>query len=131
MKQITDQYITKIENDLTVLYRTHGKYPNEQLFELSEPTNVKEFEHEPTQTELLHEIELNDWTRWNKDLTIGQCIEISEDTYNQLLNCLPPRNWKGNYFEVSEAHHHDNKGKAIYRACWKDNGLYYTGYPKY
>ena len=131
MKRITNQYITVTEGQTTILYKTHGKYQNGELFELAEPENVKEFETEPTEAELLHEIELNKWERWNKELTEEQNVEISENVYYHLLNCLPPRNWKGNYFEVGEAHHHDNRGKAIYRACWKVENKFYTGYPKF
>lgn len=81
--------------------------------------------------ECVRSADINDWSRWNQqDLNPGQKIEISEDIYDHLLNCLPPRNWKGGYFEVGEADHHANNGRAIHRACWKENGKYYTGYPQ-
>lgn len=76
------------------------------------------------------QVALEDWSRWNTELPEGQKVEISESIYYHLLNCLPPRNWHKTYFEVGEAHHHTNEGRAIHRACWIENDKYYTGYPK-
>ena len=144
MKQINEQYAIHTGTSangqvVTTLYKTHGKWASGELFELSEPSYIKAwyFEIESdlqdtpvTEAEILHEIELNDWTRWNTELTPGQKIEISECIYDDLLGCLPPHRYEKNYFEVGEPHHHTNKGEAIYRACWIEDGKFYTGYPK-
>lgn len=78
----------------------------------------------------LRETELNDWSRFNKDLNKGQRVEISEEIYHHFLGVLPPQNWgrEASYFEVGEPHHHEG-GKAIHRACWIEYGRFYTGYP--
>lgn len=81
--------------------------------------------------ECVRSANINDWSRWNEQsLTHGQKIEISEDIYEQLMGCVPPINCNGSYFEVGEADHHTNAGRAVYRACWKEEGKYYTGYPR-
>jgi hypothetical protein len=73
---------------------------------------------------------LNDWTKWNaQPLKEGQRIEISEHIYYELMNCLPPHVHLCNYFEVGEPNHHDSQGKPVHRACWIEDGKYYTGYP--
>lgn len=96
-----------------------------------EPEIIKEYETKPTQSQLDEEITLNDWSRWNvQPLTEGQRIEISEAIYWHLLECLPPRKYNGSYFEVGEPDHHDKNGKPIHRACWIENGKFYTGYPR-
>lgn len=98
---------------------------------LHDPYTVKSFGNSfPSDVEINQEIELNDWTRWNKHpLLKGQKVEISENIYYDLLNCVPPRRSRSNYFEVGEAEHHDEKGKAVHRACWIESGKYFTGYP--
>lgn len=96
-----------------------------------EPETVKEYPTRPTQAQINIEIQLNDWSRWNVEpLNPGQKIEISEAIYWNLLECLPPKIYHGSYFEVGEPNHHDNKGMAVHRACWKEGGKYFTGYPK-
>ena len=142
MKQITPQYMTEIGTTangqpVITLYKNFGKWDNGDLFELSEKQHIKDFysdqydgKDRDVNAEILHEIKLNDWSRWNKELPKGQKVEINENTYYDLLNCLPPHYCQNSYFEVGEAHHHDNTGKAIYRACWVEDGKYYTGYPR-
>jgi hypothetical protein len=95
-----------------------------------EPESVKEWYQRPTQQQIDNEIMLNDWSRWNESLKPGQIVEIGEAVYWSLLECLPPKLYNGNYFEVGEPNHHDNKGRAVHRACWIDAGKYFTGYPK-
>jgi hypothetical protein len=128
------------------LYKTHYLY-NDKPQELDEPEILKVFYFDevlngpngnrPTDEEINHVIELNDWSRWNKELIKDkEPVEVSENIYYDMLNCLPPKNWKGTYFEVGEAHHHDNNGKAIHRAFWSEDSntrpytRYFTGYPK-
>lgn len=116
------------------LYKT-GSFYNNTFVEYSRPEFLKSFYLEPDQTiesiegELSREIMLNDWSRWNTELPKGQEVEISEAIYYHLLEALPPHKWQGSYFEVGEPHHHEN-GRAIYRACWMNDGKYFTGYPK-
>ena len=115
---------------IATLYKTHYLY-NGIKCEFSEPNLLKFWDiNGLTQDMINEEAILNDWSRFNTELKDGQKVQISENIYYDLLGCLPPKNWNGNYFEVGEAHHHTNKGKAIHRACWIENGLYYTGYPK-
>lgn len=108
------------------LFQTHyadGK-------EMAEKVCVKSWYHTPpTEEEQAHEIELNDWSRCVGELTEGQKVEISEAIYYDLLSAVPPINMRNNYFEVGEAHHHTIEGKPIHRACWVEDGKYYTGYP--
>lgn len=116
------------------LWATHFRCGNE-LCERSEPEYLKawtepEFAPIGLDADIQHEITLNDWSRWNQSLPIGQKVEISDAIYYHLLECVPPRRMDGSYFEVGEAHHHDTKGRAIYRACWMEGGKYFTGYPK-
>lgn len=130
MTQINEFYsiekgITKNNIPVTSLYKIAGKY-NGQHFLLSEPEFIRAFYGENVENEIKEEIELNNWKR---ELFEGQKVQISENIYYHLLNCLPPRNWQKSYFEVGEPHHHKN-GKAIHRACWIENGKYFTGYPK-
>jgi hypothetical protein len=106
-------------------------------WDLSTPDYLKawyleEGQEPPTQEEINREIELNDWSRWNRQpLTKDQKIEISEAIYWELLNCLPPRIHCSGYFEVGEPEHHDPKtGRAVHRACWIEGNKFYTGYPK-
>lgn len=113
------------------LWKTHGKWENGDLFELSHPHYITAwYDQEPTQDEINRQIELSDYSRWNKELTEDQNVEVNEYIYMDQLEALPPHVWKGSYFEVGEPHHHDNKGRAIHRAFWIENGKYYTGYPK-
>jgi hypothetical protein len=136
MKQINEQYILKAEANsenkpFFVLYKTHGKWPNGELFEKVHPDYIKDWpDNEPTAEEIQHELMLNDWSRWNTELPEGQKVEVSEFIYYSLLECLPPRIMESGYFEVGEPHSHDNKGRAIHRACWMEQGKYFTGYPK-
>jgi len=100
-------------------------------YTLYEPILVREFEAEPTREELQKEMMSNDWSRWNTDLRPNlEPVEISEFIYWDMLGALPPHRRQGSYFEVGEPHHHLNNGKPIHRAFWKENGLYFTGYPK-
>jgi len=80
---------------------------------------------------IYNEIQLSDFSRWNKTLLKKgmKPIEISSSVYNHMLNCLPPRNWVSGYFEVGEADHHNDEGRAVHRAFFKTEGKYYTGYP--
>lgn len=112
------------------LYKTHYIYMGNK-YEFTEPTFLKSWDiNGLTQDMINEEAMLNDWSRFNQELPEGQKVQISEAVYYDLLSCMPPRNWNGDYFEVGEPHHHNNEGKAIHRACWIENGLYYTGYPK-
>lgn len=142
MKTINNQYATETGTTangqtVTTLYKTHGKFENGQLFELSSPEQIKDFyftansnDTETTEVDILNEIVLNDWSRWNKELTPNNTVEVSEYIYYEMLSCLPPINMNGSYFEVGEAHHHDNTGKPIHRAFWVEGSKYFTGYPK-
>lgn len=95
-----------------------------------EPVCVAEYkEHAPDKGEINRQIILNDWNRWNTSLNKIDVIEISEAVYYNLLEALPPRNWKGNYFEVGEPYNHEN-GKPIHRACIKIDDKFYTGHPE-
>lgn len=123
-------YTLKPNGDGTVsLYRTHYLY-NYVLQECSEPVLLETFDHSPSWYEVNQCLQLNDWSRWNHDLYPSQKVEVSERVYYDMLNCLPPRNWLGTYFEVGEAHHHTPEGKPIHRAFWKEGERYYTGYPR-
>jgi len=95
------------------------------------PIVVKEYETEPTPEQAQKEAMLNDWSRWNLGLVKGsEPVEISEHIYWDMLGCMPPRRQQGSYFEVGEPHHHTNEGRPVHRAFWKENELFYTGYPK-
>lgn len=95
----------------------------------TEPVFLKMWE-EPTPEEIENEKMLNDWSRWNEKLIKDEIIEVSGAIFYDMLGCLPPHKMEGNYFEVGEPNHHDNKGRAIYRAFYYENGKYYTCYPK-
>ena len=137
MTQITPTYAldegtTANQQKVFSLISTHWIY-NGKLTECTEKESVKEwYDTKPTAEQLQHEIMLNDWSRWNTELPKGQEVEISENIFWHLFGCVPPRNVQqgAKYFECGEAHHHDNSGKAIYRACWIKEGKFYTGYPK-
>lgn len=109
------------------LYLTHY-YNGAKLERRDEIELIKQWHEAVTDEMVTKELELNDWSRWNKELPKGQKVEISEYIYHYLLEVLPPNNWEGDYFEVGEPHHHE-KGKAIHRACWMEGDKYYTGYP--
>ena len=120
---------------VTTLYKTRWNDGTE----LTEPQYLKAWYFTPgtndtevTREEILKEIELNDWSRWNTGLKPGAPVEISEAIYFYMLECLPPRNWIGSYFEVGEPHHHDDNGRPVHRAFWQDEETkkYYTSYPK-
>jgi len=117
--------LTETKEGVNILVKygsQYGMYDNPEL--------IKEYPHRPTLSEIKHEININDWARWNTELIKdSEPVEVGESVYYHMLECLPPRNWKGSYFEVGEPHHHEN-GKAIHRAFWEDNGKFYTGYPK-
>ena len=137
MEQINEQYAIHagLKNNgqkVISLYKTHIKigddyyekdkrYIKSWYFDTNDKEVIKE--------EINHEIVIDDWSRWNEHLNIGDKFEISECTYYDLLNCLPPHRWDGSYFEGGEPHHHLNNGKAIHRACWIEEGKFYTGYP--
>lgn len=141
MKQINEQYAieegkTHNGQDITMLSKTHYKM-GDKFYPLDTPSQIKNWYFTPdtndtkvTDEEIQREIILNDWSRWNEDLKEGDPVEVSEYIYYEMLSVLPPKNWNGNYFEVGEPHHHDNKGKAIHRAFWQDGNKYFTGYPK-
>lgn len=141
MKQINEQFAietgtTANGQKVTTLYKTHVKMQND-YYEKERPDYIKAWyftpdtnDKEVTEEEIMHEIELNDWSRWNEDLKPGDKYEISEAIYYDMLGALPPRRRNGNYFEVGEPHHHLNNGKPIHRACWMENDKYFTGYPK-
>lgn len=91
---------------------------------------VKEWKaSKPTKKQIYREIMLNDWRRWNTELKKDEIIEVSEYIYDEMLNCLPPRNWQGAYFEVGEPHSHEN-GLPIHRAFLKVKNKYYSGHPE-
>lgn len=122
--------INRNEQTICSLIKTHYKI-NNQFYELSEPNLLNFWDVDGLTQQMIDEsIMLNDWSRWNTELFEGQKVQISDNIYYDLLNSLPPKKWDGDYFEVGEPHHHDNKGRAIHRACWTENGLYYTGYPR-
>ena len=80
---------------------------------------------------IIEEENIDNWDRWKSmKLTEGASIEVSERIYYEMLGAVPPRIRDGNYFEVGEAHHHTNEGKAIHQAFWIHKGRYYSGYPK-
>lgn len=132
LTQIAPQYATTTGSNkngqvITTLYKTHAIY-NGSLYPLGEPTYIKLFE-DATPEQLQTEMTLNDWARWNTELIKDKTVEVSENVYYQMLECLPPRNWRGHYFEVGEPNHHNSKGQPVHRAFWMDNGKYFTGYP--
>lgn len=141
LTKINNQYetetgVTNNGQTVTTLYKTHGKWDNGELFELSRKSYIKGWYFTPdvkdtevTEADILKEIELNTWERWNKELPQGQKVEVSEAIYWDMLEALPPRKRNGNYFEVGEPHHHLNNGTPIHRACWIENNQYFTGYP--
>lgn len=142
MRRINEQYAVEVgpnsEGQIyTSLYKTHGRWPNGDLFEYDRKHYVKAWSFTPdcndtevSDEEIQHEIMLNDYTRWNNDLKPGDKYEISEATYYDQLGSVPPHYHCGSYFEVGEPHHDDENGNTIYRACWMEDGKYYTGYPK-
>lgn len=112
------------------LIQTHYRNEIGQLQELYEPEIVMEYgTKEPSKEVMLHEISLNDDSRWKKELPKDQRVQIGEKVYNMLFEVMPPVNWVGSYFEVGEPDHHEN-GKVIRRACWKEGRNYYTGHPE-
>jgi hypothetical protein len=119
------------KDDVYILVKARYKSNRDATWiERKDPDTLKEWKHIPNQDEVNHEIMLNDWSRWNEELPRDQVVEISEAIYDDLLGCLPPHVMQGNYFEVGEPHHHDNNGRPVHRACWMENGKFYTGYPK-
>lgn len=136
MNRYNEQYATttgvnKNGQTITTLYKTHYKFGN-ALHEFLEPQYIKLWEGtaEALASDIEEQIELNDWERWNTSLHKGQRVEISEAIFYNLLGSVPPKRMERNYFEVGEAHHHE-QGRAIHRACWIEGGKYYTGYPKF
>ena len=129
MKDVTTYKIETGTNangqTVTTLYKTGV---NSTVF--NEPSYIKDWtDHTPTEAEIEHEKELNDWSRWNTELKRGEPIEVSEAIYYDMLGCLPPHKMEGNYFEVGEPNHHEG-GKAIYRAFFIQDGKYFTSYPR-
>lgn len=125
--------VTENKNGKTCyqLFFNYGYNDSHQACKLRVPELINTYEQVPNRNEIYREVMLNDGYRWRKaELKEGEAIEISERVYYFLLNCMPPRRWVGNYFEVGECDHHDGKGVAIYRACNVVDGKYYTGHPK-
>lgn len=102
---------------------------NHKAVKLKLPVLIQEYDTTPNRREIYRQIMLNDGYRWRKaELKEGEKLEISERVYYFLLNCMPPRRWIGNYFEVGECDHHDEKGVAVHRACHCIDGKFYTGH---
>lgn len=59
--------------------------------------------------------------------TPGTKWPVTEQIYNHFLEVLPPLNWKGSSFMMSEAHHHTDKG-VVRSRYFKENGLYWHEY---
>lgn len=83
-----------------------------------------------SQPTIIEEEDIDNWKRWQSmELKEGASIEVSERIYYEMLGCVPPRLQIGTYFEVGEAHHHTNEGKAIHHAFWIHKERFYSGYP--
>lgn len=121
----------KHNREVFTLYKTHV-ISNGHTYKLNEPEYLKAwYDGDPTTEEIKHVVMLNDWSRWNQSLIKdSEPVEVSEAVYYDMLNCLPPRNWNGDYFEVGEPHHHDSNGKPIHRAFYKEGDKFFTSYPK-
>ena len=131
---VTD--INRHGQKIHTLYKIAVSEEGKPRFAFSEPTYIHEWESdsEPTREMIDREIMLNDYSRWNKGLQKdAPPVEVSESVYYDMMGAVPPHYMTNNYFEVGEAHHHEN-GKPIYRAFWIENTgngyAYFTGYPK-
>lgn len=125
-----DFYTVEKRKDRYQLFFKYYFDDSRRRVKLKLPQLIKTYDQPPNRREIYQQIMLNDEYRWRKaDLNEGEKIEISEGVYYFLQNCMPPRHWIGNYFEVGEADHHNENGVAIHRACNYVNGKYYTGHP--
>ncbi|WP_193200772.1 hypothetical protein [Nostoc sp. MG11] len=55
-----------------------------------------------------------------------QWREITEESYEWYLNCLPPIKYNGNRFMNSELYTYLNTGEGLYLACKEEFGKYYA-----
>jgi hypothetical protein len=93
-----------------------------------QPDYVSEYKDQPpTKKEIYRQIMLNDSYRWQRLYKTDQ-IEVSEHVYNEMLDCMPPKDWKGTYFELGEPYDIED-GEFLHRAFVKVKGRYYTGHP--
>jgi len=86
---------------------------------------ITSFKEEPTQEQIDEQLKLDNWEHVQA-IGKGEVREVSERIYDHFLNCMPPRNWVGSYFEMGEAQDYDvNTGKTIYMAFWKKEGKHF------
>lgn len=52
-------------------------------------------------------------------------IPTTENMYQEMLNALPPRAWRGGAFLVGEAANHNDHGEAVY-TCFRKVGDNYV-----
>ena len=126
-----DRWNVKKDTEIFCTIQTHYRY-NEEFDKM----NWIEFRMTDINTKegteaLEEEFKLSDYSRWNKTPLVQDMkpIQVSSMVFDDMLNCLPPKNWVSGYFEVGEPDHHDSKGRPIHRAFFKVDGKYYTGYP--
>jgi hypothetical protein len=120
-----------IEDDITQEERDKEAQWEGEAHELLYKINPNYYYNANAQPTIIEEEDIDNWNRWKSmELKEGASIEVSERIYYEMLGAVPPHIQDGNYFEVGEAHHHTNEGKAIHQAFWIHKGRYYSGFPK-
>ncbi|BDI20968.1 hypothetical protein ANSO36C_67700 (plasmid) [Nostoc cf. commune SO-36] len=54
-----------------------------------------------------------------------QWREITEETYDWFLECVPPLRQNGSYFLNGEPYTHLRNGEGVYLGCKEESGRYY------
>jgi hypothetical protein len=49
-----------------------------------------------------------------KDATVTTPVEVSEETFDEMLGAVPPSYMKGNRFACGEAYHFNSKGEETF-----------------
>ena len=79
-------------------------------------------------------IDLHNADRWREGLDLLKAdfrnvVEMTEDSYNHFLECVPPKRMAGPAFCGGEPYTHDGKGRGIYICCIRTNsGKFYAQY---
>lgn len=76
-------------------------------------------------------IDLHNPKRWREGLKLaekGVIVEMTEESYDHFLNCLPPKDFCNVSFVTGEPYNHNKEGKAIYLCCIKKDGKFYAQY---
>ncbi len=60
-----------------------------------------------------------------KAIAMGGHIEVTEDTYYEMLGAVPPVHQGRNSFVCGEAYTHNEKGTPVYYCFYINNGEYF------